>query len=194
MKKRSKLNSEKHNHLRFVREPKCRLEKKKVSDFSLVGYSALLSCAAYSITFPEKASSPLLYRAFSRLHLCSCQILPSFPSCHNQGRSKDSSQRNIYHTSYFICLPPFLDWGFLGGSDDKESSCSMGDPSSILRSGRSPGEGNGNPLQYFCLSDTTKQLTNSHSFQIEYLGTGIVFFFTILMSVSCTVPKNDRLI
>ena len=29
MKRRSKLNSEKHKHLRFVQEPKCRLEKKK---------------------------------------------------------------------------------------------------------------------------------------------------------------------
>ena len=41
--------------------------------------------------------------------------------------------------------------GFLGDSDAKESSCSTGDPCSIPRSGRSPGEGNGNPLQYSCL-------------------------------------------
>ena len=32
--------------------------------------------------------------------------------------------------------------GFLGGSDDKESTCNAGDPGSISRSGRSPGEGN----------------------------------------------------
>ena len=36
-----------------------------------------------------------------------------------------------------------------GGSDGKESACSAGDPSSIPGLGRSPGEGNGNPLQYF---------------------------------------------
>ena len=32
----------------------------------------------------------------------------------------------------------------------KESACNAGDPSSIPRLGRSPGEGNGNPLQYSC--------------------------------------------
>ena len=38
--------------------------------------------------------------------------------------------------------------GFLGGSDGKVSACSAGDPGSIPGSGRSPGEGSGNPLQY----------------------------------------------
>ena len=42
------------------------------------------------------------------------------------------------------------DWGFLGGSDSKESACNAGDPGSIPESGISPGEGNGNPLQYSC--------------------------------------------
>ena len=38
--------------------------------------------------------------------------------------------------------------GFPGSSVGKESTCNAGDPSSIPGSGRSPGEGNGNPLQY----------------------------------------------
>ena len=38
--------------------------------------------------------------------------------------------------------------GFPGDSDGKESACNAGDPGSILGSGRSPGEGNGNPLQW----------------------------------------------
>ena len=42
-------------------------------------------------------------------------------------------------------------WGFPGGSDRKESACNAGDPGSIPGLGRSPGEGNGNPLQYSCL-------------------------------------------
>ena len=37
--------------------------------------------------------------------------------------------------------------GFPGGSDDKVSACNVGDPGSIPGLGRSPGEGNGNPLQ-----------------------------------------------
>ena len=38
--------------------------------------------------------------------------------------------------------------GFPGGSEVKVSACNAGDLSSIPGSGRSPGEGNGNPLQY----------------------------------------------
>ena len=43
--------------------------------------------------------------------------------------------------------------GFPGGSDGKESACNAGDPGSIPRSGRSAGEGNGNPLQDSCLEN-----------------------------------------
>ena len=42
---------------------------------------------------------------------------------------------------------------FTGGSDGQESVCNAGDPASIPGSGRSPGEGNGNPLQYSCLEN-----------------------------------------
>ena len=43
--------------------------------------------------------------------------------------------------------------GFPHSSVSKESACNSGDPSSIPRLGRLPGEGNGNPLQYFCLEN-----------------------------------------
>ena len=49
-----------------------------------------------------------------------------------------------------ICIP----MGFPGGSDSKESACNAGDPGSILGSGRSPGEGDGYPLQYSCLENS----------------------------------------
>ena len=39
------------------------------------------------------------------------------------------------------------------GSDSKESACSAGDLGLIPGSGRSPGEGNGNPLKYSCLGN-----------------------------------------
>ena len=45
-------------------------------------------------------------------------------------------------------------WGFPDGSAGKESSCNAGDTGDvglIPRLGRSPGRGNGNPLQYSCL-------------------------------------------
>ena len=41
--------------------------------------------------------------------------------------------------------------GSPGGSDSKESACSAGNPDSIPGLGRSPGKGNGNLLQYYCL-------------------------------------------
>ena len=73
-----------------------------------------------------------------------------------------------------------LPYCFSGGSDGKESACNAGDPGSIPGSRRSPGGGNGNLLQYYCMensvdrgawwatvhgvteSDTTEQVTFSH--------------------------------
>ena len=73
-----------------------------------------------------------------------------------------------------------FDTGFPDGSDSKESACNVGDLGLIRGTERSPGEGNGNPVQYSCLenpmdrgawwatvhgvckeSDTTKRLTLS---------------------------------
>ena len=42
---------------------------------------------------------------------------------------------------------------FPGGSDSKASAYNVGDPVSIPGWGKSPGEGNGNPLQYSCLEN-----------------------------------------
>ena len=42
---------------------------------------------------------------------------------------------------------------FPGGSDDKASVYNVGDPGSIPGLGRSTGEGNDNPLQYYCLEN-----------------------------------------
>ena len=54
-----------------------------------------------------------------------------------------------------------LNWTFLkglpGGSDSKESACDAGDLGLIPGSGRYPGEGNGNPLQYSCLEKSTER-------------------------------------
>ena len=43
--------------------------------------------------------------------------------------------------------------GFPGGSEGKVSACSAEDLGLTPGSGRSPGEGNGNPLQYSCLEN-----------------------------------------
>ena len=44
---------------------------------------------------------------------------------------------------------------FPSGSDSKESACTAGDLGSISETGRPPGGGNGNPLQYSCLENPT---------------------------------------
>ena len=46
-----------------------------------------------------------------------------------------------------------VEMGFPGGSDGKESACNAGDLGSIPGLGRSPREGNDNPLQYTCLEN-----------------------------------------
>ena len=48
---------------------------------------------------------------------------------------------------------PLQCWGFPGGSDGKESTCKAGGLDFIPRLGRSPGGGNGKPLQYYCLEN-----------------------------------------
>ena len=48
----------------------------------------------------------------------------------------------------------FNHWQIPRGSDNKESACNAGDRGLIPGSGRSPGEGNGNPSQYSCLENS----------------------------------------
>ena len=57
-----------------------------------------------------------------------------------------------YEPSKFVLFLGGL--GYSGGSDGNASPCNAGDPGSIPGSGRSPGEGNGTPLQYSCLENS----------------------------------------
>ena len=53
-----------------------------------------------------------------------------------------------------LAFPFLLDQQPTGGSNCKESTCNAGDLDSVLVSGRSPGEENGNSLQYSCLENS----------------------------------------
>ena len=86
--------------------------------------------------------------------------------------SLDDAELFIRSISGFVGLP--------GGSDSKDSACNAGDLGSIPRSGRSPGEGNGYPLQYSGLGNSTDsivhrviksrtQLINVHFHQALYI-------------------------
>ena len=63
-----------------------------------------------------------------------------------------SSPQMLYILTHSCPLFFFL-IDFPGGSDGKASAYNAGDPGSIPGLGRSSGEGNGNPLQYFCLEN-----------------------------------------
>ena len=85
---------------------------------------------------------------------------------------------------FFLTLSGYQ--GFPGGSDSKESTCSVGDLGSLLGLGRTPGGGHGNPLQYSVIhkeSDTTKwlstclgtsSLTSSLIYQLIFLTAWLV--------------------
>ena len=63
---------------------------------------------------------------------------------------------NVWKFTVHVLSKPGLEnfehyFHFPGGSDGETFACNAGDPGSIPGSGRSPGEGNGTPLQYSCL-------------------------------------------
>ena len=62
------------------------------------------------------------------------------------------SKQLVMLFGYTVPLDAFQ--SFPGGSDGKESACNAGDLSSVPGLGRSPGEGNGNLLQYSCLENS----------------------------------------
>ena len=73
--------------------------------------------------------------------------------------------------SHLVCIFP-------GSSDGKVSACNAGDLGSIPESGRSPGEGNDNPLQYSCLENpmdrgawraTVHRITKNRT-RLQWLG------------------------
>ena len=78
--------------------------------------------------------------------------------CINYISIKNGFQDSHLYALYLICL--FIirllttyQTSIPGGSDGKESAFKAGDLGSIPGLGRSPGEGNGNPLQYSCLEN-----------------------------------------
>ena len=66
---------------------------------------------------------------------------------------------NLRQGNVLISLPYSPSWGFPYSSVGKESACNAGDLGLIPGLGRSPGEGNGNPLQYSCLENIMERGT-----------------------------------
>ena len=66
---------------------------------------------------------------------------------------RDRKRTAIHLKLTQYCKSTILQLGFPGGSEVKASAWNAGDRGLIPGSGRSPGEGNGNPLQYSCLEN-----------------------------------------
>ena len=64
---------------------------------------------------------------------------------------KEKLYKRVFESIFSTCVKS--QEGFPGALDSKESAYNAGDPGSIPESGRCPGEGNGNPLQYSCLEN-----------------------------------------
>ena len=60
--------------------------------------------------------------------------------------------------------------GFSGNSDGKDSAYNAGDRGSIPGSGRSPGEGSGNPLQCSCLENSKEEPGRAQSMGWQKVG------------------------
>ena len=122
-------------------------------------------------------------------------------------------------SGFYLFQYQFIHVDFHDGSDGKASAHNAGDPGSIPGLGRSPGEGNGNPLQYSCLENpmdgrawqatvhvVTKsrtQLSDSTFHFPWHLGTFsvhlfIYLFILCLLSLPCVrhwdgLPSSGRL-
>ena len=109
-------------------------------------------CRGYAQKYAQpKAISGLLFRVNS---------IPKDRAIPRHGSGEASSNCGetwmgwgaVESVSRFTSIPAPR-WGFPHSSVGKESACHAGDVGSIPRSGRSPGEGNDNPLQYSYLEN-----------------------------------------
>ena len=82
---------------------------------------------------------------------------------------------------FVLCILSLLSWLICDGSDGKVSTCNAGDLGSTPGSGRSPGEGNGNPLQCSYLVTKGRHIwATSLHFAVFHLG--FILFGTLWVS------------
>ena len=107
-----------------------------------------------SVCIKQSLPIPLSLQALGTTEMLSVSIDLSI-------KSKWTIEMKLYNMAFCVwfffiwfSLSGFSLFGFLGGSDGKASACNAGHPGLIPGLGRSPGEGNGNPLQYSCLENS----------------------------------------
>ena len=77
-----------------------------------------------------------------------CGIVVSLTKDEAWAPAVEAQSPNYWTIRDYLRIHFFID--FPSGSDGKESTCNTGNSGLIPGSGRFPGEGNGNPLQYSC--------------------------------------------
>ena len=83
-----------------------------------------------------------------------CRMLtPTTPSFHFPFPVIKDSNKTAWSLTHRFHSESESERGFPGGAEVKASACNVGDLGPIPESGRSPGEGNGNPLLYSCLEN-----------------------------------------
>ena len=82
--------------------------------------------------------------------------------------------------------------GAPGGSEVKVSAWNVGDPGSIPGLGRSPGEGNGNPLQYACLENPMGLQRIGHDWATSLTHSKLLQTVTAAMKLKdiCSLEEN----
>ena len=96
------------------------------------------------VFFIRKEKQIMKWSLFLPLEVYLAPITPGSPLTSTWGNNLSRKPATLA----FYCYVTKYHKLTVGCSDSKESACNAGDPGSIPRSGRSPGEGNGNPLQY----------------------------------------------
>ena len=109
------------------------------------------------------------------------------------------SGSNLLPETTFPCWAAFradpIYLGFPGGSDGKEPASSAGDTGSIRGSGRSPGEGHGDPLQCSCLEDSVGRrawLQPMGSHRVEHVYACVHVYTRFVQLIRLEVTRHDR--
>ena len=111
--------------------------------------------ALYDVEYPnavafKKAGSKLAKTSFKRDFV----LYASLSKGVDRNPDFGNTSHHLWQPHRHIAQICFNRAGFPGGSGGKASACSVGDLGSIPGLGRSPGEWNGNPLQYSCLENS----------------------------------------
>ena len=97
--------------------------------------------------FQNAKGALILPRHFFSSRLCPLYLL-------SPEKKKKRRPSIIPHITFAaVSIPYRAWWGFPGGSVGKEFACDAGDPGLIPGLGKTPGERDGNPFQYFCLEN-----------------------------------------